>query len=570
MSYAMRRELCREATGPTPEEFAAEGATFLVGMVRAAYPDRLAPQYAVTPRDDWFYPYAYVDDIGILVGDLMGNLFGQDKTPEEVRAAAEARELRQARRAEDRAEARAERRENRSRQAANAFIRWFEDRGGDVTDTWTVPNGMGHGVFAEAEDEFTLGAFRKKAREIAAMYRVYFSIVPLPGVSEYLVAFVSEARYTPLSFEDAVSLAEVATDLETDAEVEAPKAGMIHVSVPTVDGVGSLGGAAVGSIFKKLFGPKKPEAIKKRIEKLEAELSDLRSKLAEAESKASAASEGIVVGNIYSRFRAAEGPEYGESSPGMFRRAAEGPEYGDSSPAVFRRAGGPEYGESSPGMFRRAASSYDYGEMDDPDVFRDATFGDFSGAAMTRDEMEDAAVDALEAMLEDGEISQRAFEAFCDRIPDLSDEELTELLADLTGEDAAGFVPVPTTATATMSRSSKRKLRRQTRRSRRKSRRKARLTRRALRKALRQSTKKKKSKSPKVIVIRQGGDDGGDDDDQPQIINIDSGDDDDDESDGVGAFAYGGPGYGDAALRMGRNFDLPRSPNGFVINYPVG
>lgn len=554
MSYAMRRELCREATGPTPEEFAAEGATFLVGMVRAAYPDRLAPQYAVTPRDDWFYPYAYVDDIGILVGGLMGNLFGQNKSPDEVRAAAEARAIRQARRAEDRTEARAERRENRTRQAANAFIRWFEERGGDVTDTWTVPNGMGHGVFAEAEDEFTLGAFRKKAREVAAMYRVYFSIVPLPGVSEYLVAFVSEARYTPLSFEDAVSLAEVATNLETDSEVASAEAGMIHVSAPAVDGVGSLDGAAVGSIFKTLFGPKKPEAIKKRIEKLEAELSNLRSKLAEAESKASGTSGGIVVGNIYSRFRAAEGPEYG-----------------DSSPAMFRRAGGPEYGDSSPGMFRRAASSSDYGDLDEPAMFRDAEFADFSGAAMTRDEMEDAAVDALEAMLEDGEISQRAFEAFCDRIPDLSDEELADLLADLTGEDAAGFVPVTTTSTATMSRSSKRKLRRQTRRSRRKSRRKARLTRRALRKAMRQSRKKKKSKSPKVIVIRQGGDDEGDDD-QPQIININSGDDDDDddESDGVGAFAYGGPGYGDAALRMGRNFDLPRSPNGFVINYPVG
>ena len=100
----MRRELCREATGPTPEEFAAEGATFLVGMIRAAHPNRLAPQYAVTPRDDWFYPYAYVDDLGILTGALFDNLFGQDKTPEQVQAETAYRERRKAFRAESRAE----------------------------------------------------------------------------------------------------------------------------------------------------------------------------------------------------------------------------------------------------------------------------------------------------------------------------------------------------------------------------------------------------------------------------------------------------------------------------------
>lgn len=576
MSYAKRRELLREATGPTEEEFASEGATFLVGMVRAAFPDRLMPEYKVTPRDDWFWPYAYVDDIGVKVGELLGEVLDQETSPEVARQIAR-RQLR--------AQRQAERRERRTAQASTLFARWAAREGAEINGTWTVPNEKGHGILIDAENEFTLRAVQEKARELARLTRTYYSIVPAENPGEYLVAFVTEARYVPMDFASAVAIADTMTDATTPVVVDKSVPGEVTVLPDTEEAhglVGALGYApTVGNIFQKLkesLESKKPEKIKKKIDRLEAELTRLKAKLAEVEGESSEGIDGMVVGNIYGadtsmmrRFRAAETQDYDDAyQPGMFSSAS-------------RFSG--DYGElHDPRMFDEAEQGLaDYGELGDDEFTTGAL-------PMARMDLEAEVLNELRDAVAEGDITQAQMEALVDRFDTMSNEDLMELYQDLVGDDEAGFISDPglTSSTATMSKSSKRKMRRQRRRQRRRDRRQRRRSRRA--KARRMSRRQRrrsrrrasKSKGPKIIVIRQGGGDGGGGGGDVQYIDGDGGDEggdyddeddydeDDDGSDGVGAFAYGGPGYGDAALRMARNVDLPRSPGGYVINYPVG
>lgn len=577
MSIAMRRELCREATGPTAEEFASEGATFLVGMIRPAYPNRLSSQYKVTPRDDWFYPYAYVDDIGVLVGELVGEVFEQDE-PVEVTQ----QRLRNARRGE--------RRERRTQMAASALTQWLAREGGEINGTWVVPSGKGHGVLVDAEDEFSVRAFQQKARELAKKTRTYYAVVQGESPGEYLIAFVTEARYTPLDFASAVALADATTDSSAPVMLDKSEPGEVTAR-PDLDAAAdteaatagfSSVGEVVGNIFQKLkesLESKKPEKIQKKIDKLEAELVRLKAKLEEAEG-----SSGLLIGNVYGadssmlrRFRGAEAQEYERADGGlrMFKDASD-VDYGEMDDGIkmFRGASDVDYGEDDGGLrMFRDASDVDYGELGE----------DFAAEGIeSREDLEEEILGELQERVADGEMSERQYEALVDRMGEMSNEELMELYEDLADDDGSGFVPTSTTSmtpsvSSPSSSSSKRKQRRQKRRQRRRSRRKSRRSRVRNRRSRRKSRKGGKKgggggggqQQPQIIVIREGGGGGGDEGDEDDGYEDDY-DDDSDESDGVGAFAYGGPGYGDAALRMSRNVDLPRSPNGFVINYPVG
>lgn len=582
MSTCMRREISREITGPTEEEFRAEGATFLVGMIRPAYPNRIAPQYAVTPVDRWFYPFQYIDDIGVRVGDLspsvgdmLGKIFGQKKSAEQVLADAQAKAGRKLARVE-----------NQTLADAKTLIAWMAKNGFPIEGTWAVPNNdrAGHGALFTALDDVTVKQIREKARQIAKGSKTYFSIVT-QGPNRYLAAFVSDPKHVPVSYNAAVVVADAITDPEIDA-IDLFKTSPGEVTVAPAD---PSDPAAVMGIFDKIksaFGPKKPEKIEKKIAKLEEQLAYWKGKLAEAKAGGDSSDGFLHVGNVNYGMMGRMGVSR------MFSAAEERGRYGSDAPDDIAQLFGPAEIEG------RGRYGYEPGDVEDLfDPAEDVDYG--AGALEDREDLEDAAAETLHEAYDAGLLTKRSLRRALARISSASDEALLDLVEegedDETPGDEAGLMAArpmsmqtaarPMTAPGSSGGASRgrgrvrRRIRRRVRRNLRQQGLKPRRVRRVIRRRVQNRQARRQaqahqtsdptgaeSSAPPPKIIRRtvtvpapsSFDANPGDDEYEEIIE---------ESEG---FAYGGPGYGDAALRLGgRSLDLPRSPNGMVITYPV-
>lgn len=293
--YGRRRDL-GEATGPTEAEFATGGATILVG--RLGNYEAFRPGLPSTPWDDQLSHFAQgsIDALPQLVGSLAGALFRREEGNDT--------DLRVERRmAVDRVARRLSRKAAASYAAASALTRWFTANEGDIVEApqggpafWVAP-GKGYG-FVFRGDDFVVQHVRHKARNIARdpRYGVHFALVATPTPEQYLVAFLADPKYVPATYETAVDLANAVAENPAAAQVDESNPDEIAVT-PTPDAAeaaGVDGGVAVGNFFRNTFGPKKPEGIQKKIEKLEQQLSYWKEKLQEAEAKA----EGFQVGYV--------------------------------------------------------------------------------------------------------------------------------------------------------------------------------------------------------------------------------------------------------------------------------
>lgn len=455
------------ATGPTEAEFRAEGATLLVGMVTPAYPDRLANHIRLTPVDEEYTRFAYLDALPVLTGDLVGALFGRGKTmtPEARAAQLDATRQKEA----QRAARRGARRENRTGAAANVLLRWAAKNGIDVVDVWGAGD-KGNGFTFRAQDEYTLRNLQEQGRSIARdpRFHSYFTVVP--GEDRYLAAFVVEPKLVPIDYFSALSLAESATDPELADLIDLDFSEPDEITIRPIEAessgflVGLIGGDEVGNFFKNVFGPKKPEGIEKKIEKLKEQLAYWEGKLAEA--KASAPSEGLYLGNIAELFGESAQQSYGHFG---------------ASPATFEEEG----------------DFMDF-DVDQPELFAESD----------------------------------------------------------PGQEELGRVRGPA---GRRRRHRRRHRRRERRQDRRQERREEHPNRARRRRRNRGGGGGGGQQQPQVIIIREGGGGGGDNEDY-----YDDEFDEYDESDGVGTLGTSGGGL------PGRVYDLPRSPNGFVTNYPVG